>query len=352
MKTYLLVLLSSLLSVAAFNIYEDASLHWTFRNPLRNWKAGEYLTTTDEVDNRVLRKFQIESESDFGTVIFGSSRSFLAAEIFGSDSKSLGVSSVSIEDHIGTWQKLLDENKKPKKLYLFLDPWVLNESLGSVVWQYSAKEVLTWSLRNRQNSAAARKLGLSAAKALFSRWYYETSEVLSYPTLKASLNLFASQTSQFEFTSVSEKENFVLWNRSGKPRYPASTSTRAISEVAKLAEEYAGKRPIYNLHAYQVSESAKELVQILLRDMAARGTEVTIVIPPYHPITYEKLQEYQVSQDALAQLEAFGKSLSSLVKVCGSTNPKKLGIEAYDFFDGMHMHESGHKKLFAACQKL
>lgn len=98
---------------------------------------------------------------------------------------------------------------------------------------------------------------------------------------------------------------------------------------------------------YKISEKTTMDFIKFVNKLQADGVRVIFFLPPYHPVSYEKIKnnpKYQMVFEAQSFFIETAKKYH--VEVAGSYNPNICGCEASDFYDFHHTYGSSTKKIF------
>ena len=293
------------------------------------------LSTSDyvyfaNIDERAFTEGRLSyTLDDINSVVMGSSRSMqVGAAMLKNPSMNLSVSGASIEDYIAFVGESVAK-LRPAKVYLGADPWLFNKNDRQDRWKSSA--------------------------ALYDYWKLKITET----ELTEDVEPFLNSNPPIEFSSVMQK---LYWSINVDDSVVAQDGT--VENMAKKAydgsniysKEYISKsaseiqREFDSLLKYAMSnhehdsESRAGYVR-LIKWLVKNNIDVTIVLSPYHPRLYEKMVTDNLIYLSIEnEFVMLGKDLG--VNVIGSYNPRLVGCEESEFYDGMHPKSSCMERLF------
>lgn len=281
---------------------------------------------SSNINERIFIKSRVAHENlNPKAIVFGSSRIMQASsEGVGLDLLNLSVSGASLEDLIAIWE-LSSRKFHPEYVFVGADPWIFNANSGQSRWK---------SLQVEYNSALA-KLGL-------------ISEIA--PSVSASSSKLDSVAVKF-YKSINQSDVradddspslFDKIRRDGSRVYNVNFANKSVAEIERGAPSYVH----YGMSSYQHSNESRVILERFLRELAQNNRKVVLVLSPYHPLTYQLIQ--QEARDIIENESIFREIASSHdIKLIGSYNPEEVGCLVGEFYDGMHPKDECIRKVFA-----
>ena len=215
-------------------------------------------------------------------------------------------------------------------IILNVDPWVFNRKNLQSRWKVFTNELNQFASESGIDVGdyVGSSIGTAKIRTLLSVEYLVES-------LKTLLH------------SNQKGRSYEVTNDAGHPKgailadgsYVSPEERRYIAEdvLLKDAVNYVMQKPVYSLESfYSLDPVLVQMFEYLLNDMLSNGIEVTLLLTPYHPVTYELLHRegYQVINEVESYLIAVASSLN--IKLRGSYDPQHTGCASEWFTDGMH----------------
>ena len=255
-----------------------------------------------------------------GTIVVGSSRIMqISSKSLDEPMLNLSVSGAAIEDIIAFTGEAVSK-LQPKKVFIGVDPWLLNQFDGQSRWKSSEALYSYWS--NIIN-AQGPKVG-SAPRFLKSKISSDsiglTTGLYEKVNLKGIVN-----------PSTPQSEAFSKKAYDGSHIYDNTFASASQTEM----EVNFGAILNYSMKKFAFDDSAKSQLISLITWLKLNQIEVNLVLSPYHPGVYKKaLEEKPIFATVEATFRQIANDLD--VQIVGSYNPEVVGCEAADFYDGMH----------------
>lgn len=116
-----------------------------------------------------------------------------------------------------------------------------------------------------------------------------------------------------------------------------ATATAAISASLLNCEDF-----------YELDEEKCRLFDEFIQYMQKKGSEVILVLTPYHPIVYDEVMEQQERYSGFLAVEPWLREYAAEhgLALYGSYDPDAAGCTSADFFDGWHVRDEGIRKFF------
>jgi hypothetical protein len=307
---------------------------------------GQIVAGFRNIDDRRLQQLIIENDKRrIDTIILGSSRSMeLRSRMFDGGDKGKGffnhsVSSASLEDYIAIIGLYKGVRKCiPGKVIIGVDPWIFNKDSELNLWQ---------SISAFYESVVSEMYGRETkSKAASSVVKYRQLITWDYTIANMNSVLAPSGRKRFYIVSSIDTDDY-LREPDGSLHYPYKFRFRENSEVEKEAGAFYTNSPVYSRVKFH-SLSNTQLFEDFIGYLREHGVEVILFLPPYHPLTYGLLankDEYKVIKEVEKYLRSY--ALCHGIKLLGSYDPQRCKLKGADFFDGMHLRDTGAKTLLA-----
>jgi hypothetical protein len=342
MRSFLLrtlIALLPILAMGAFNFFRDRahivrseSFIAGVRDSMQN---GRQVAGLEDYNERALaRQIAQRYPSQPDILILGSSRSaeLNAWMCAGKDALNLSVSGAAWQDHLGLFTVAARSGKldQVKKLYLCADPWLLNPNNGEVRWQTLNDEV----------AEAAQKGQLKGFRTPHSerQWMAKLREMFN--PLYAWENLTQQPIPYFSTPDTISSYKLVFAN--GTIRQQKEKDTRSVEETQERAREFAGRKDLFHLSKFTaIDSSGLQAIEWIGKEMQLRGAEVHLLLMPFHPLVYTRMQtDRRYAHVALAETSFRKMAAANGWRIFGSYNPETAAMHEKDFFDGMHLKRS------------
>lgn len=293
-----------------------------------------------DFDERLVQRLVIRTmRSTPTTVVLGSSRAMqIGRKTVGDDHVfNSAVTNGSTKDLLAISAIYLRRGFVPGRLFLCLDPWLLNEHNDQTRWKTLWPEY-DWMSHRLDLPVPPRDrideridaLHLDKAAALVSPSYFQYS-----------LKLIAER--QFHLNTVrrvppvaDDWQHVVLAD--GTRVYPRPAQSRSAEELRQIALRYAQAKPVFGLGRFERLDSwSLEALARLVTEFDRLGTRVVIVLPPYHPVAYAVLSSSSEYRQVLAAEAAYRRlAETARVPIAGSFDPNRAGCSEAEFYDGAH----------------
>ena len=309
------------------------------------------------VDERRLQKARIEVIERPRVMVFGSSRvreisGFLVHAAPG-DFYNLGMSAAVVEDYIGLWSLIEERGIRPDIAVFGVDAWVFNTNHEQNLWHALAPEVS----RFLESSTGRDWTRRPPLQGVLSGWD-QVKDLLSYTVLQTSLR-------DLERTVVRRKrrgDDLLKALAGDLVPEPAPDGQRAIRADGSVILPSSGATPAqirdavlrhvrtgpYGLVDFQWNREAAASLERLWRDMRARGVELVVYTPPYHPTAWEALRREPRYLAALDSTAVFLARLSTQVgaRFLDASSPAIIPCGETEFYDMQHATASCLERLW------
>jgi len=314
--------------------------------------SGKNVANVENYDERLFNKYLIyQYPENVDVSVIGSSRIMQIRDSFLPYNLTLlnnGVSGASIEDEIALIWIYHQKGNLPNHIIIGVDPWIFNKNNNQNRWMSLKEEyecgIDILQLDNRDSNLYS---------FLIKKIWYDVKKYLSLisrDVLISSLNnifLRTIQGNNFEMYPTNEVFSDVgIRLTDGSISYPEKVRNRDIEEVNKMASDYISG-PIYSLNSFdEIDNANKNKFMRLIDFLHKEKVQITIVLPPYHPIVYDEIKKNTKYRNVLL-VEEFLKdfSLGKNISIVGSYDPLNMNLTSNDFFDGMHLNLQGVDKL-------
>ena len=351
---FLLIVTVGLAVVGEFNYAMDPAHIFSNTNYERGIAKilvkGSNVAGAENYDDRILQRYIIQLRGrPPEAIVLGSSRVMqIRADVFpGITMFNHGVAGASVEDYLAIWQAYRNRGFMPRQVLIGVDPWILNHADDQTRWQ---------SLGDEYRESLTR-LGLEdreKTKEKFNRLSKKYKELIAWPYFVASAKAWKKNggedsRAQYHATDRDLGEQ-IIKRADGSLGYPPSFHDRTVTEARAAAQDYA-QDPIYSLGDFTKFDQADiKMFEALIADIMRDGGRVTLFLPPYHPLVYQKLAsdpQYRMVGEAQRYFVDF--ALRNGLRVVGSYNPSDCGLGESDFFDGMHPKGGATMSKLLAC---
>lgn len=298
-------------------------------------------------DERLVQKYIINKFNEAkDIVVIGSSRTmqirqdlFIDKTFFNSS-----VSGASLEDYIAIISLYNKKGLLPKKIIIGLDPWILNKNSGQNRWKsieseyYDIIDDISYSNENKKQNKQFDNI-------------YKYHNLISMPYLKKSLSqykdLIINKKNNGYFATDKYESEVAIKLNDGSISYPYKVKNVNKKDVDKLAFEYTNTKSIYSLANFnELDNEIKDRFEKFILYLKSKNIEIVFILPPYHPIVYNKINsdnEYKMVNEAENYFNKVATE-NGIISI-GSYNPYKCNFTGNDFLDGMHLKLEGTNKL-------
>lgn len=312
--------------------------------------AGHDVTDVTNYDDRVIhRELALARRAPVDVLALGSSRvqplgaaAFPSARTFANS----GVSGGSLDDVLAMYEPWDDAVRRPRRVVLEVDPWLLGAEDPAAAWSAVA-------------DARARmldRLGVPNSLALDrARLVVRTVKRLAAPEY-FRLSVFSLRHHGLRgipFAITDREQNTEKTMRpDGSLAWMPVTPNEAQSLARQyLAAEITGDPRYVGLDRAR-SARAEHVLEALVLRMRSQGSETSILLVPYHPATWAAFARRSPSPLAEAERRFRGIAMRAGVQVVGRYDPARCGARAEDFFDESHARPALLARVIAgACER-
>ena len=328
------ILLLPLLIIGSINYFidPDYTLRKNYIQPLASALAnGKLVSGPVNINGRLLKKEWIRQLKDNPEVlILGSSRTLgiTQASFPGKTFFNTSVTNCTWQD-MYAFTDLMDEKKEefPRQVIICCDQWLFGNSFSEKRWLY-----------NRANFVNLLKKSSQLNPNYFpAKWELQKEwikELFSVRYLIRSVRT-RGKTEPFEIQDTIIPGKMMLLT-DGSRALPSRITNADRNEVEKKAKDYFYSSQ--DEHFNQLDTVQCQLFENLISYLQNRKCQVTLFVPPYHPITWQLLHQSN-KHTGIFKVDDYLQHLSKNknLKIIGNTNPSKINLSSSDFYDGVHL---------------
>ena len=291
-------------------------------------------------------------------VAFGSSRVMpLAGAALGlgpGQFYNAAVSAASVEDHIAFWQLLKQGGRVPDIAIFSIDHWALAQAQEEVRWLALADLVRAFL----DGVGGGAGWGGAPIQTLTYEWA-RFKELFSYTVLRASVadleRTLRGRSRRGREVLESLRRDVVAEDRVGDRRavradgsliYDRAYANQSPEQVRQEAVRFiqAGGR---GLAEFRVDRERLARLELLWRDMRARGVELVVYLPPYHPAAWALIRADPRAAAALADSAAAVAALAARIgaRFRDASDPESIPCGPEQFYDGDHVRVACLRKI-------
>jgi hypothetical protein len=301
---------------------------------------GKNVSNVVNFDHRLLQKYYFEgSLAQKDVVVFGSSRGMLLSnKMFPAKSfYNASIAGTSIEDYLGVYQLMVDQNVLPKTLILEISPWVFNPNNEQTRWKSLGREYLEALTRlslPQDLSTWASSLDLQKYGALLSLAYLQESvRWLSIPA-----DFYATE---------SENTGEAMKLSDGSREYDAKSEALSPDDVRAIVLDSLNE-PYSLTDFHELDPQISKVFERFIASVQSDGIRIIILLVPYQPDYYQTLvsnPKYEIIREVEKYLKGFATSHG--IAVWGSYDPSVIGCNVAEYYDGLHPRTSCMLKLIS-----
>ena len=283
-------------------------------------KMAKALSTVNAIyvsnmDERRFVKFRIEYETlSPKAIVLGSSRIMqIGANNYEKNTLNLGVSGASIEDDIAIANMAVNKFK-PTTIFIAADPWLFNSKSKQLGWKSISDDYLI-ALSKLQNSTAISQSSIESNETLFSTLASRIYDEINIQSYKAYDD------------SPGPRDKI---RRDGSRVYNTARNGVTQKEIDLGASEVLD----YAMGDYGYSSASEAIFRRYLNDYSKKY-RVVLILPPFHPSVYDLMRN---DRPIFVKIENDYREIAKNngIEIIGSYDPKKVGCDSSEFYDGMH----------------
>lgn len=342
--------LAVLAAVAATNyrvdpvgLFDDGQLA---RMAARKLIEGKAIAASNLDDRQLHRAYAGMVPAAPDALVLGSSRVMsIGLKVIGDGTVyNAAVSSATLPDILALSRMFLAAKNKPKRIFIGLDTWLLDSQPRNSRWRTLALQYAAMrdqlGLPKSDVEAASRWSRLKAIIGL--SMTLESLGVLRADGLGA---LGGQAGGEVRFVQATDTDKAAK-RPDGSLQYAAAYRHRSPDLVLAAAVLDGRQLVTDSLRGGKFAPASVAAFTALVRHLKARGIEVFLVLPPFHPATYSWVRQHS-ADDFLATTEKSYRTLARRlnVTVLGSYDAAKVGCLQSLFLDGSHPKPSCMQKV-------
>ena len=298
------------------------------------------------VDERRLQKARLEIIERPRVIVFGSSRvrkiSGALVHAAPGDFYNLGMSAAVVEDYIGLWSLIEERGIRPDIAVFGVDAWVFNANHEQNLWHALAPEVSRFLGSSTGRSWTRWPVlwgvlggGIKPKSCSPTRYCRHPFGISSAPSSAGSgVGMTCSRRSPAILSRSRPRR--PAGHPRGRQRHPSSSdATPAQIRDAVLGHVRTGP---HGLVDFQWNREAAVSLERRWRDMRARGVELVVYTPPYHPAAWAALRREPRYRAALDSTAVFLARLSREVgaRFLDASDPAVIPCDERAFYAMQH----------------
>jgi hypothetical protein len=310
---------------------------------------GQNVAGLGDYDDRLVQKAYVSDLSQAPDIlVLGSSRAMQirATQFSGFTFFNAAVAEGTLGDAEAILQLYLERGLPPRLVIISLDPWDLQEPDWLTRWKslYQERAAMLARLGLPAPSEGPDRLaGWRKWSQLFSPSYFQASS----RALAHRLSDDAASGHHGYYPTTERAANVPIKLADGSLVYDKKMREKTAAAVEQEAKTYAANWQSQFRKVARVKPTGKAELEALVGYMQAQGIRVCFYLGPYHPTVYAEMRDqhgYRIGGDLEDYIRELGARLG--VTVVGSYDPVRAGVTATDFFDGLHVKDTGGAKVF------
>ena len=268
------------------------------------------------------------------TLVLGSSRMMsVTADMVGGHVYNAAVSSATLPDLLALTQVFLAAGKRPRRMIIGLDTWLLDARPRNERWRALADAYAAMLARlGLPNDDTASANPWQRRKMLVSLSYLRETTAVLWADWRQSL---LERTGSVRVIPAG-KTDLAARRPDGSLRYAAHFGNRAPARVRADAVRDGRNLIAEALRGTQFDSATAERFQRFVSYLRGQGVSVVFLLTPYHPAAVATVM---ARDDGFLQMqEARYRVMAEWLEipVIGSYLPDRAGCPAAEFFDGNH----------------
>ena len=317
---------------------------------------GYDVTNFDSMDEREVVQLYAQDVAETPEVIgIGSSRVLqFTRELVGTDSFfNMGVTGADVRDNMTSYYKMVTYGKVPEVLLWSVDPWVFYDDPQAYDERADAElynEFLTKVLGVPTDYEEPDQVELW--KALAEPAYFQ-GNVDYFIKNRGQAVVTDDDGNAIDFnpvqgdpyaqpTGIKRSDGSVLYD----PPFRNQTEDQILSLAAAQSMTF---NSVHMEGFDEMGQIAMAAFEAFIDYAQEQGSTVILVLSPWHPYLYDYLLTEPQLHQGFFQVETWLRQYCAEqgVPLYGSYDPSCIeGLEAMDFFDGLHCKDSGIRKFF------
>jgi|GEM_PF-2128979 len=362
---FLLGTLPVVFAVSAMNIVIDPANLFTgaaYERGIADLLAdGKNVASIANHDDRLVQQFYAQQIVETPEVlVLGSSRAMQirSAVVPERSFFNASVTEATVPDFEGILQLYRGRGHLPDTVILAADAWDLQTTDYLVGWKTLSRErdtFLQTMIRDRPSlrptlggQTSGGPLGRLSILSHYGQAVAPSYFQASWQELERRVTQPDTARKQYYATDKTALDVAVKL-ADGSLAYGTAMRERTPEAVEREAQTYNTKwRDRLDQRTGKIEPAKKAEFEALVDYLAAQGVDVAFYLGPYLPTTYSYFEREKNLRIGGA-VEDYIRSLAAArgMTVVGSYDPAKAGVDATDFFDALHVRESGVAKMFA-----
>jgi hypothetical protein len=278
--------------------------------------------------------------------VLGSSHSLgVSADLVGTaDAMNFSISGSSLADYLVTAGILDAREIRPARWVVFVDGWLFDLGADYRAWPLQAAELM------RMEAMLAARVS-PPLEGIFSNNQATPGAAGLAFSLEPLLRTFDGvvEDTVLSVQAATDKSDGAILAADGSLPATADDRRPAPAQVEALALRQFLERP--DRHRYgnypRIDANLWGYFEQWVRRCREQGTEVWLVLSPYHPAIYPRIVAAPGNQLQAVESRVREFSERTGVPVLGSYDPVRAGLSAELFYDGDHLLEEGLRQLLA-----
>ncbi|MEG3029559.1 MAG: hypothetical protein RR827_04095 [Oscillospiraceae bacterium] len=299
----------------------------------------KYILGYERLDGRKLNEVYAKNVPEAPEVLInGSSRSMTISKNIAPNKSFYNCANTGGDryDFFNGYYVFAKEGKEPTTIILSIDPWLFNSS-HEAIDKRSNKE-LYYEFMNKELGFTQYKYTPTDQRekymALFSPSYFQ-----------ASVRYYRRDTSQElkpePVVGDPHCQTSVVKCPDGSIIYDVSFMSRTKDEIDNdlVATANPNQALLRMIDFYELDPVFKDQFIAFIEYLQKKNIEVVLFLPPYHQYFYDFADAHRDLYQSFFDVEDFCTDTAKKynLKIYGSFNPAKLGMEYEDFLDSFHM---------------
>ncbi|MBF0485116.1 MAG: DUF1574 family protein [Candidatus Omnitrophica bacterium] len=347
----LILVLPVLLGVAAVNLWVDPAKLFSkdYTEAAQILLKGSNLLLFSNIDERLMQQSYITNLTrPKDVVILGSSRSMgLGKELFpGKNIFNSSVSSATLTDLLAIFYLYYEKSIVPKTMVLSLDPWIFNGQRHDRSYDFIKKAYPQMLARMGHVASLKKEWGrevFERYQELFSFSYFQESLVILIK------NQFKPPRTFFKATPQTNDDKFYVISNDGSLTYHNKAPIQTPQRMQKLIDQQKETREeLCSLTGFEaIDPEAVSILEDFLSFIQGLSSQTIIYLPPYHPFAYNTIMT-ESPKALVIKAENIIRNMAQRkgIKVYGSYNPERLGLDKDCFYDAIHLKRPCYKESF------
>lgn len=318
---------------------------------------GNDVTNYEQMDERtIVRLYSQLVPADEAPAVssIGSSRILqFTRDIVGVDSFfNMGVTGADVRDNMTSYYVLVRDGKAPDVLIWSVDPWVLfgsEKAFDSRADGELYNEFLTKVLGVETDYEEPDQVELW--KALADPAYFQ-GNMAYYRDMRNGGPVTDDDGNEIPFKAVTDgpfESELSIKRSDGSVLYGKEFREQSQEQILINAMSACDTFNSIHMEGFEeLSPLQEQAFDSFIKYAKANGTQVILVLSPWHPFLYDYLLWQEATHQGFLQVENWIRQYAhdNDLPLYGSYDPLMIGMEEMDFFDGLHCKGTGIQKFF------